>query len=165
MKARANQVLPRARTSELVVRELPEEVLVYDLKRDRAHCLNPTAAFIWRHCDGKMTMAKMAQMIEREFATPVDEEVVWLALQQFDKFHLLEERITIPNAGPGLSRRALVRRLGVAAVLLPAIISITAPTAQAQGSCRANGVGCTQNGQCCSNCCVEVCEPPGNCLR
>ena len=49
----SEQYLPAARTSGLVVRELAEETLVYDEERHRAHCLNRTAALVWRHCDGK----------------------------------------------------------------------------------------------------------------
>lgn len=164
MKTNANQMLPRARTSELVVRELPNEVLVYDLERDRAHCLNLSAALIWKHCDGKMTVAKMAQLLEQEFATPVDEQVVWLALQQLDKFRLLQERVTIPTNGPGVSRRDVVRRIGVAALVLPVIVSISVPTAAAVASCRPNGTGCTTFSQCCSSCCsAGTCKDPNNC--
>jgi hypothetical protein len=46
-------MLPHARSEGLVIRELPEETLVYDLKRHRAHCLNPTAARVWSYCDGQ----------------------------------------------------------------------------------------------------------------
>ena len=40
---------PRARTEGLVVTELPDELLVYDLERHRAYCLNPTAALVFKH--------------------------------------------------------------------------------------------------------------------
>ena len=33
-------LMPRARQDELVVEELPDETLVYDLKRHKARCLN-----------------------------------------------------------------------------------------------------------------------------
>ena len=48
-------MLPHARVNELIVRELPEETLVYDQKHDKAHCLNRAAALVWRHCDGQTT--------------------------------------------------------------------------------------------------------------
>src|SRR2546423_15689116 len=44
---------PRARDARLVIQELPDELLVYDLERHRAHSLNRTAALVWRHCDWK----------------------------------------------------------------------------------------------------------------
>ena len=42
-------LMPRARQDELVVEELPDETLVYDLKRHKARCLNRTAALVWQH--------------------------------------------------------------------------------------------------------------------
>ena len=45
--------LPHARTDNLVIRELDDETLVYDMERDEAHCLNQTAALVWKQCDGK----------------------------------------------------------------------------------------------------------------
>ena len=40
-------LMPRARQDELVVEELQDETLVYDLKRHKARCLNRTAALVW----------------------------------------------------------------------------------------------------------------------
>jgi Coenzyme PQQ synthesis protein D (PqqD) len=156
MRAGDTQALPLARKDQLVIQELPGELLVYDLERHKAHCLNKTAATVWKHCDGTLAIADMARLLESELKTPVEMEVVWLALQQLDKFHLLQEQVSIPDARSGLSRRELVRRIGVAAILLPAIISITAPTALAQGSCRPLGAACAVNTDCCSNCCKTV---------
>ncbi len=45
--------VPIARKEGLVIQEMPEEVLVYDLDTNKAHCLNQTAAFVWKSCDGK----------------------------------------------------------------------------------------------------------------
>ncbi|MEP6707429.1 MAG: PqqD family protein [Pyrinomonadaceae bacterium] len=149
----AKELLPLARTEALVVKELHDEMLVYDLKRDKAHCLNPTAASVWKRCDGKLAVTDMASLLEKELKLPVKDEIVWLAVQQLNKFHLLQEQTTVPTARPGLSRRELVRTLGVSALLLPAIISITAPpVAQAQ-SCLGIGAACTSGAQCCSQCC------------
>ena len=53
--------LPRMREQGLVVDDLPDEVLVYDLDRHQAHCLNRTAALVWRHCDGQTTVKEIAR--------------------------------------------------------------------------------------------------------
>lgn len=37
------KTLPAVRHEGLIVQELSDEVLIYDLDRDKAHCLNPTA--------------------------------------------------------------------------------------------------------------------------
>ena len=56
MTERSDRQLPLARRERLLVEELPDEVLVYDLDREKAHCLNRTAALIWNHCDGRTTV-------------------------------------------------------------------------------------------------------------
>jgi len=158
------QLLPLARTDALIVKELQDEMLVYDLKRDKAHCLNPTAAAVWKRCDGSLEVAELARLLESELQKPVDDEVVWLALQQLDKFHLLQERMMIPQARQGISRRDLVRRIGIAAALLPVVVSITAPTAVAAASCVAGGDPCNNSSECCSNCCqIDVCAAVNIC--
>ncbi len=46
------QARPLARKADLVTKEVADEVLVYDLKSHKAHCLNQTAALVWKYCDG-----------------------------------------------------------------------------------------------------------------
>jgi Coenzyme PQQ synthesis protein D (PqqD) len=156
MRAGDSQALPLARRDQLIVQELPGELLVYDLERHKAYCLNKAAAAVWKHCDGNLAVADMARLLESELKTPVDAEVVLLALQQLDKFHLLKERMTSLNARPGISRRALMQRIGVAALLLPAIISVAVPTAVSAASCLPLGATCASPSDCCSNCCRPV---------
>src|SRR6266545_4517244 len=124
--------LPLSRQNSLIVKRLPDEVLVYDLERDKAHCLNKTAATIWENCDGKRTVAQLRELLENEINLTVPEEVVWLALDQLEKYRLLDQAPTQPIQLAGITRRELVRRIGIAAVTFPLIISIVAPSAQAQ---------------------------------
>lgn len=144
---------PRARKEGLLVEELPHEMLVYDLERHKAHCLNPTAALVWKHCDGRTSVQELARLLEKSLDARVDEDVVWCALNQLEKDHLLEEKIAWPVGVERISRRALIRRVGVAAALLPLITTIAAPTALASisctGSCTPNG---PNNGGCASGC-------------
>ena len=83
-------LMPRARQDELVVEELRDETLVYDLERHKARCLNPTAALVWRHCDGQTSVAEVAALLEEQSATPADESVVWMALDRLSRAHLIE---------------------------------------------------------------------------
>src|ERR671934_1982561 len=79
-------IMPGAREEGLVIQELPpEETLVYDLTRHRAHCLNQTAALVWRHCDGRTTLAEIAARLQAELGIAADEELVWLALDRLAK--------------------------------------------------------------------------------
>jgi hypothetical protein len=124
-----DEMMPRARKSGLVVKGLNDEVLVYDLERDKAHSLNSSAAFIWKKCNGRRSVSEVAQALSREFKVPADEQTVWLALDQLSKFHLLEAKVTRPAGVPSLSRRQMMRIGAAAAFALPVIVSIVAPTA------------------------------------
>ena len=123
------EVMPRARKAGLVVKGLNDEVLVYDLERDKAHSLNSSAAFIWKKCNGRRSVAEVAQALSREFKVPADEQTVWLALDQLSKFNLLEAKVTRPAGVPNISRRQMMRIGAAAAFALPVIVSIVAPTA------------------------------------
>ena len=160
MNAGHDQLRPRARTKGLVVQALPDEVLVYDLERHKAHCLNSTAALIWKSCDGQTPLAEMVHMLAQEMNTVVPESVVWLALRHLGRAHLLEERIHLARGGASMSRREVMRRLGWgAAVALPLVTSIVAPTAVEAATCLPGGAICTAGAQCCSGICVGVCAP------
>jgi hypothetical protein len=164
MKRRNDPIIPRGRTERLVVEELPDEVLVYDLDRHRAHCLNRLATAVWKHCDGKRTVSQMARLLEAETKGPVTEEIVWLALDQLGKFRLLEERLMRPPEMGRVSRRDLVQKYLPAALSLPLIMSIAAPAAAQAVTCGAVGTFCTTNARCCTNLCINnTCACLGNC--
>ena len=147
--------MPRARTEGLVIRELSDEVLVYDRDRDKAHCLNQTAALVWKYCDGKTSVTGMAQQLGRDLkAERVDEKVVWYALEQLGRDNLLDEIVTPPAILTGMSQRQVVRALSVAAVVaVPLVTSIIAPPPAQAGTCLPAGQVCVSSGQCCSGLC------------
>ncbi|HZS05398.1 MAG TPA: PqqD family protein [Blastocatellia bacterium] len=165
MKKNRATSLPATREDGILVQELSDEVLVYDLRRHKAHCLNRTAAIIWRHCDGRRTAAEVATLTGRELKTRVDEGVIWHALEQLEKAGLLEDRVALPKQMEGLSRRQMMKRLGAGAVIaLPLITSIIAPTAAQAASNLPNGTPCTASSQCASRCCRKtdlICRPVG----
>jgi len=155
---------PQARKEGLVIHELPEETLVYDLERDRAHCLNPTAAFVWRLCDGRSTPGKIAQALTKEINQPVEEKLVWLAINQLGRNHLLENTPVPPPAYAGLNRREVMRALGItAAVAIPVVASIVAPIpAQAATGCASTGQSCVGIA-CCPGCVCSAGTCTGTC--
>ena len=161
MKENAGSI-PRARREGLVIQELPDEVLVYDRERDKAHCLNQTAALVWGYCDGKTTVPTMARQLEHDLKTEaVDEKIVWYALNQLSKDHLLADDFIAPAMLSGMSRRQMVRVMGVAAVIaLPLVTSIIAPTPAQAATCLATGAACSGGAQCCSGSCPGS---PGQC--
>ncbi len=73
--------LPKARKEKLIVKELADETLVYDLENDRAHCLNQTAASVWKHCDGKATVSELAALLEAETNAAVPDAIRTIAPQ------------------------------------------------------------------------------------
>ncbi|MDT7777713.1 MAG: hypothetical protein QOC99_225 [Acidobacteriota bacterium] len=148
--------LPTARKSKLVVRELADEILVYDADGHRAHCLNRTAALVWKHCDGRTPASGIAERVAEELSFAVSEEVVWLALDQLAEFDLLMSAAVARSPVSNLiSRRKMIRRLGIAAaVALPLITSIVSPTpAQAQSPC--TETSCPPG----TTCQAGICEP------
>ena len=158
---------PVRRTEGLVVTEIMGELLVYDRERHRAHCLNPPAAVVFKHCDGTRSVAELARILHQELGTPADRDCVWLALDRLGDARLLTERVRRPAGAGRLSRRELVRRVGIA-VLLPAVTSILAPTpAQAAATCVSDCTGQAFGTPCSSTApsnCLCTCDGAGNCV-
>ena len=91
-----------------------QEAVTYDL----AQVVDPVGAILQRDINGA-----------------ADEGVVWLTLDRLEKAHLLRERLTRPANEAKISRREVLRKLGLAAasVLAPVVTSLAAPT-RARGS-------------------------------
>lgn len=154
----AEHYTPRAKRSKLVVRELADETLVYDVEGHRAHCLNRTAALVWGLCDGRNTVPRIAEELGERLSARVPDEVVRLALEQLADRELLAPCDARPlTAASPVSRRALMRRLGLAAaVALPLVTSIISPTpVMAQSPC--TETSCPPG----TTCQAGVCEPDG----
>ena len=154
---------PTARHDGLVIRELPEELLVYDSETHEAHCLNETAAAVWKQCDGRTSVPEIAAKLS---ATPgkdidEDEDVVWLALEDLWKRDLLVGA-PAPDDEAAMSRSQLLRRGGIAAaVAVPVVMSVVAPKAAHAATCIPSGSPCTPNQ---STCCPNTpCPPSGTC--
>jgi Coenzyme PQQ synthesis protein D (PqqD) len=142
---------PAARHDSLVVRELPGELLVYDTETHEAHCLNETAASVWKRCDGRTSVADIAATLSATLGTEIDEDVVWLALEDLWKRNLLVGE-PAPTDEAAMSRSQLIRRSGIAAaVAVPVVMSVVAPTAAHAASCIPSGQPCSPGQLCCPN--------------
>ncbi len=137
---------PKARHDELVVEEVADELVVYDQRRKVAHTLNRAAALVWRRCDGETSIADLADLLRSELDPIADEDLVLVALDRLEASHLLEEPIGRTLDEARASRRQVVRkvgRVGVLTLLLPAIVTLVAPTpAKAASGGPACGCGC-----------------------
>jgi hypothetical protein len=153
---------PRARQERLLVRPLGDEWLVYDLDRHSAVCLNPSAAAVWRRCDGRADVSGIARAVSAEVGARFDEDAVWCALDGLEKQGLLEP-LASASERPRRTRREWLRELGrsgLGAALVPTVLAVLAPSpAQAlsyitkaecesrtPGAC--GGQACTKGGHC-----------------
>ena len=159
MKIDSGAFLPRARSEGIITVEVEGELLVYDRIRDRAHCLNQTAATVWKLCDGRTSTAVLTRSVSKALRVPVRDIVIQLALKHLSARHLLAENYDAVGLPVDLSRRALVRRLGLSVALLPLITSLSAPTALAAVSCSGPCTGGPGRGTCSPGC---VCSPITN---
>lgn len=179
MKTKGLGFLPEARREGIITKEVERELLVYDRARDEAHCLNETAAAVWKLCDAQTTPVGIAQSLRLDIpAQGTDqastesctEDLVWLALAELRRAHLLREPECgdqWPNVILGMSRREAIRHIGLcSAIALPIVVSMTVPTAvQAAVSCKPPCMPCT-TGECCSGVCGSAasvgCPGSGN---
>jgi hypothetical protein len=131
---------PISRKANIVVQDLETEVLIYDLTTNKAFCLNQTAGLVYQLCDGRRTVAEISDLMSKELKTLVSEDFVWLALDGLKKDGLLENTDELANHFGGLTRREIVKRVGLASmVMLPLISSVVAPSAVMALSCQGSG--------------------------
>src|SRR5258708_28348876 len=137
-------VKPTARKNDLVIQQADNEVLVYDLNKNKAACLNETAAFVWQNCNGSNGIADIAQALGRKTNSEVNDDVVWLAIDELSKNRLLEEKVAAEYSFTGTSRRDVIKKIGLGTmVALPLIATLVAPQAiHANSACVACGA-CT----------------------
>jgi hypothetical protein len=135
---------PKSRQTHLLIDHVGDETVVYDEERQEAHSLNRAASFVWQHSDGAHTVSQLAGLLGAELGVETSDSVVEYALDELTRVHLLE---SAPDGGQPVSRRDAVRRMslaGAAAVALPVVLSIVAPTPAMAASGTQNGQG--QNG-------------------
>jgi Coenzyme PQQ synthesis protein D (PqqD) len=129
-------MIPIARTEQLLVEELGEEVIVYDRQRDEIYCLNSLAARVWYCCDGQNSIAEIGGILAAELELAVNVEansmdLVSRALQELESFNLVEY-IVQPVPQSGISRRRMIQKAALVSgfamgTLFPTIKSIVAP--------------------------------------
>lgn len=141
----------RRRQNDLLIEELPDETLVYDVRRHKAHCLNQTAAQVWKMCDGTTSVAQMATHFQMKGDALIEEPVIWSALDQLAKAKLLDKIQENPECEARLSRREIASRFGFAA-LAAVVTTIAVPVPVAAGTTI----------RCCES--KDDCSPGKNCV-
>jgi hypothetical protein len=123
---------PKPRSTRLLVEELVDELLIYDVERNEVHCLNGAAVRVWQLCDGERTVPEIARGLNSDFDPDQAETLVWSALDQFAERHLLEEVASEPlevHKPEGMTRRQMLLRVSMVVGLLPLVDSIVSPEA------------------------------------
>jgi hypothetical protein len=163
MNGHWNGAIPAARIADLVITESKDEVLVYDTSNHHIHHLNRLSAVVWRLCDGSRSVADVTRMTRASVSGEVNDEVVRMALTKLEAADLLSGALETQMRALGQSRRSFLRKAAVAgAVVVPAIVSMTAPQAAAAlspGPGRSCGGACSQNSNC--NGCCSQCNGDG----
>ena len=80
---------PKARSTQILVEELVDELLIYDVERNQVHCLNGAAVRVWSLCDGERTVSEIARALNTDLDPDAAETLVWTALDQFGEKNLL----------------------------------------------------------------------------
>jgi hypothetical protein len=118
--------------------EVDGELLVYDVERDLACRLNPSAALVWRSCDGSRTVPELVEILTAELGELADEDLVLIALDHLAEHGLIVSGYEQRDASAArLSRRRFFRRAGIAgaaAVAVPVVYSLSVPAAAAAAS-------------------------------
>lgn len=55
-----SKIKPLARSADIVVQEFGNEVLIYDLRINKAFNLNETSTLVWQLCDGHKSISEIA---------------------------------------------------------------------------------------------------------
>jgi hypothetical protein len=131
-----DRVAPRRIQESVSIQQIGTEILVYDERRHKAFCLNESSSVIWLLADGERTIAEIRAAASLQLKTPVDDDLVLFAIEELRRDGLIEFS-SVAEAAQALSRRAMLRRLGVSgALLLPMIAAVLAPmAAQAYNGC------------------------------
>jgi Coenzyme PQQ synthesis protein D (PqqD) len=164
------QLLPSSRRNDLVEQDLKGELLIYDLRIDKAFCLNETSALVWQLADGTKSVGEIGELMSRKLNSPVTDDLVRLALDQLkDENLLINDKETAPGF-EGMSRREAVRKIGAASMItLPLITSLIAPpAASAASGGGAAGAACTGTNGTRGDCapglvCCGITPGAGNC--
>ena len=153
------KTLPLSRHTDLVIQELESEILIYDMQADHAICLNEMSMLIWKHCDGK---TKFGDLIRKHNLT---EDLINLALDEFQNYNLLEDPIETGIPESKLERRRFLVKAGAtAAGAIPVVQTIVAPQAvSAQSACITGAHNYTAPSPSCASACQNAFNPSDCC--
>src|SRR5262245_51738368 len=110
---------PQARRDRLLLQDVGDELVLYDVERHVAHRLNPAAAAIWRLADGQRSISDLVEGLQAQLGDSADEASVYAGLEELENADLLTSGL--PPEMERVSRRAMIATL---AALVPMVASI-----------------------------------------
>lgn len=113
---------------KLLVRKVDDEVIIYDHRTQKAHCLNGVATSVWEHWEAGKCVPEICFALDQR-----DEDVVWAILLELEGSGLLTNRIAPAVNQNVLSRRDLIKRMGLG-MAVPIITSVVVPPPAAAAS-------------------------------
>lgn len=145
---------PKAKPN-LLVEEVLDETLVYDLDGHRAHCLNAPAGFLLRNADGTRSVEDLVAMARSEFGADTGPKAVEVGLERLRRAGLIEWD-GARRAVEGIDRRRMLKQLAAIGVVLPTVLTLASPfpaqaaTGLGPAQCDLAHVGacCTSNRTC-----------------
>ena len=159
------KIKPCSRKKDILMQEIIGEIMIYDLKINKAYLLNSTSSMIWQLCDGTKSVTEIAGLVSKELDSSVPEDLVWLALDQFKKDNLLDDKDLKKINFLAMSRREIVRKIGLSSmVALPLISSIVVPNSVEGASCIPDNGLCAVPADCCNNCCADLSDGASICI-
>lgn len=146
---------PIARSDNMIVQPLNDEIVLYDTRTDQAHVLNRTAAAVWKRADGRRTVADLTLLVAHDLDVQPNTEMVWFALGQLSKAGLLAQPAPLPRTA-ALTRREFIQKAALAAAVIPVVKTISSPGAQQAASCVPDKGICSPTSECCWPCgCID----------
>jgi len=148
--------LPRLRAENLVVKELANEILIYDLDNNKAFCLNETARLILDECDGTKSIDDALKSVNRRLKADLNEELVWLMIEQFKQSNFIAGNYDLPVQTTKISRRKILQTAALMGVALPLVTSLVAPISTHAASCAQTNQPCSNTPGGGSTCCQPL---------
>jgi PqqD family protein of HPr-rel-A system len=144
--------------SGLLCNSLDDQVLVYDPASHIVHLLDPTTARIMELLrSGAPTEDELKAAMPGDIDPTSRAALLDMAIGELRTAELLDEQSSSTLPRTAMSRRELLRKValtGIAAALIPTIVTLSATRGYGQGSlCRAKKQCCTVDSDCCSNKC------------
>jgi hypothetical protein len=149
----------------LLTHHLDGQVVAYDAAQDKVHLLDATTGCILNLLSEKTwTEQELLAELNSRIGVVGSSDLLALSIEELAKAELIESS-PAGTRMTDVSRREAVRRLaaaGIAAAVIPSVLSLTPSTAHAQASsCSGSsnlpaGCSCSGNGNCASGNCSGI---------